>query len=296
MMHNNSTTTQNKWNIIPVGVSDYLELVRINNIFIAMGSMLVVFYLTNYQYSMWEIFLLMVSASAILGAGNALNDYCDLTADIINRPHRVLPSGRIKPSSAKNLSIGLFITGFIAAAFVSRFHLALSVLAILMLFLYDFFVKKYPLVGNLVIAILSSTLLIFAAGPFPNLLVLFAAGYAFLLHLAREIIKDIQDYTGDIIAGVKSLPIVWGIKKSAVLTSGLLFAFLILLFLPYIMGIFKPIFLYVALFLILPATLFIILDLLLSSPNEKKMAFLSSLVKGIMILGLLALLLGKKSV
>ena len=296
MYDNKSAIRNKKWQFIPSGLSDYLELIRVNNIFIAIGTMLVAFFLSTYEYSITEMFLVMFAASAILGAGNALNDYFDLTIDIINRPTRVLPSGRIKPSSAKNLSILLFIAGFATAAFISRFHLFLALSAIFLLFLYDFAVKKYTVIGNLIIAGLSAALIIFAAGPYPNKPVILAAIYAFLLHLAREIIKDMQDYAGDIIAGVRSLPIVWGMRHSAFLAVWILSIFLIMLFIPYPLGIFTPIYLYISLLLILPATLFVIVNLLFSSLDERKMAFLSSFVKGIMIVGLLALLLGRKSI
>ena len=34
------------------------------------------------------------------GAGNAWNDYLDVEIDKINQPHRVLPSGLVKPQAA----------------------------------------------------------------------------------------------------------------------------------------------------------------------------------------------------
>jgi 4-hydroxybenzoate polyprenyltransferase len=58
-------------------------------------------------------------------------------------------------------------------------------------------------------------------GNFINTLVIIVFGYAafaFLTSFAREVIKDMEDYKGDIQTGCKTMPIVWGIITSKVVT------------------------------------------------------------------------------
>jgi 4-hydroxybenzoate polyprenyltransferase len=58
-------------------------------------------------------------------------------------------------------------------------------------------------------------------GDFLKTLVIIVLGYsafAFLTSFAREVIKDMEDYKGDIQTGCKTMPIVWGIITSKVVT------------------------------------------------------------------------------
>ena len=48
------------------------------------------------------------------------------------------------------------------------------------------------------------------------------SAFAFLTSLTREVIKDMEDYKGDIQTGCKTMPIVWGIITSKVVTFFLL--------------------------------------------------------------------------
>lgn len=45
------------------------------------------------------------------------------------------------------------------------------------------------------------------------------AGFAFIISLIREVIKDMEDMEGDAKYGCKTMPIVWGIPASKVFTA-----------------------------------------------------------------------------
>jgi 4-hydroxybenzoate polyprenyltransferase len=45
------------------------------------------------------------------------------------------------------------------------------------------------------------------------------AGFAFIISLVREVIKDMEDMEGDAKYGCKTMPIVWGIPASKVFTA-----------------------------------------------------------------------------
>jgi 4-hydroxybenzoate polyprenyltransferase len=76
-------------------------------------------------------------------------------------------------------------------------------------------VYEYYLVGGI------DSLTSFFIGDFLKTLVIIVLGYsafAFLTSFAREVIKDMEDYKGDIQTGCKTMPIVWGIITSKVVT------------------------------------------------------------------------------
>jgi 4-hydroxybenzoate polyprenyltransferase len=76
-------------------------------------------------------------------------------------------------------------------------------------------VYEYYLIGGI------DSLSSFLIGDFLKILVIIIIGYsafAFLTSFAREVIKDMEDYKGDIQTGCKTMPIVWGIITSKVVT------------------------------------------------------------------------------
>lgn len=271
----------------------YLQLIRANNILILVLTIISAFIISDISFDPLYKTIVLVSASFIFAGGNALNDYFDLTIDIINRPNRPLPSGRISPTKAKNFGTTLIILGVISAYFLRRFHLFFATIAAILLFLYDTHLKKRFLIGNLVIAVLSGLVFVYAGGPKLNIAVIFAAIFSFLLHFAREIVKDIEDLAGDITMNASTLPIKLGIKKASIIVVIFLLVFLMLLFLPYMLGIFGSSYFYISLFGITPAIIFIILELTIGKTERVNYRLISFLLKAVMVLGVIALIAGK---
>ncbi len=271
----------------------YFQLVRGNNILILILSILAAFVISEVEYSPVYRTVVLISASLIFAGGNALNDYFDLATDIINRASRPLPSGKISPSSAKNFGIALLVLGILLTYFLARFHLFCATIAGLILFLYDVELKKRFLIGNIAIAFLSGLVFIYAGGPKINLPLFFTSAFAFLLHLAREIIKDMEDIAGDIVLGASTLPIKLGTKKSSNIVACILLSFLVLLFLPYALRAFGPAYFYISLFGILPIVSFVLIEIKFGKQGAKDYRLLSFLLKTAMLIGIIALIAGK---
>jgi 4-hydroxybenzoate polyprenyltransferase len=136
-------------------------------------------------------------------------------------------------------AIGLLLGFYLALKCHSLILLTFQILSILLLWFYSTHFKKQLLVGNLVVAILTATIPLmpmvydyyligeldpfvsFVIGDFLKTLVFIVLGYsafAFLTSFAREVIKDMEDYKGDIQTGGKTMPIVWGMITSKVVT------------------------------------------------------------------------------
>jgi geranylgeranylglycerol-phosphate geranylgeranyltransferase len=147
----------------------------------------------------------------------ALNDYYDLDIDRINRrTDRPLVRGDISPKTALYLFYVLFPLGLICAFFVNMTCFVIALITALISVLYDMKMKKIKLIGNFYIAYIMAIPFIFGGATVlgndaftleaitPVLYII--ALIAFLTGAGREIMKDVMDFEGDQIKGVKSFP------------------------------------------------------------------------------------------
>lgn len=174
-----------------------------------------------------------LAAMCIGAGGNAINDIMDLPIDRINRPDRPLPQGDVSVSQARVVWILLSLIGFGLALWISTLHAILAGLAIGLLIAYSAWFKQQPLIGNVTVAILTALALLFGGlavqetpGVLPAALIVGMA-FAIATTLAREIIKDVEDMQGDAETGIRTLPIVAGVRTSVWLTIALLLVTLV---------------------------------------------------------------------
>lgn len=75
----------------------------------------------------WRPVALAASSTCLYWAGMALNDYADRDLDAEERPERPIPSGRVSPRTALQLSSGLTLASLALAASTGRRALAVAV-------------------------------------------------------------------------------------------------------------------------------------------------------------------------
>lgn len=180
--------------------------------------------------------LIFLAVFSVTGAGNAINDYYDREIDLINRPGRPIPSGRISPASALYYSVALFAAGSVCAGIVSSICFYLAAFNSVILFMYARNLKATPLAGNIAVAFLTGSTFLFggAATGLPGLLanqVPFLL--SFLVSMSREIAKDIEDMAGDLAGGARTLPILAGERASAWLAAAFALAAVVLSVFPH---------------------------------------------------------------
>lgn len=235
-----------------------------------------------------KLLLLSVSTVLIAAAGYIINDYYDVKIDLINKPERVVIGKSIARRFAILFHTALSFSGVVIGFLISWKIGVINFLSAFLLWLYSNYLKRQPFVGNLTVALLTglSIELINVLFEVNNQLVIIYALFAFFMTLIREIIKDMEDLKGDNSFGCKTLPIIWGIRKTkllvyffmsifilAVVTLNRLYVglpmnyFLILLFLP--MGL--------------------LIARLLRADTIKDFDVLSQLCKVIMLLGILTM-------
>jgi geranylgeranylglycerol-phosphate geranylgeranyltransferase len=233
-------------------------------------------------------------ASMFFGAafGYALNDYYDAPSDEINRPRRPIPSGALSRKSVVSVSLScLFVSLLFTLALAPILRITVAGLGLLV-WLYNVRGKRTGLPGNLLVSLLAGFTLIFgglSAGGVKH--TLFPALLAFLLHLPREVLKDVQDVAGDRCLDGRGIAVVRGPRFAARLSSVLLLGLVLLSVLPYATGYYGKY--YAGIVLLLDAVLLWISVTLWNDVSEAKVRGSVRILKFAMLVGLVAVALGR---
>jgi geranylgeranylglycerol-phosphate geranylgeranyltransferase len=193
-----------------------LEIARPHNMVAAGACVYSAFYLSGgrgISPVVWPV----VFTALVAGLGNLVNDAFDTGIDRVNKPRRPIPSGRLSTGDVFRVYAWgtLLVTAGMCLLLPWRiFALALSWEALL--FLYAARAKRMPLVGNVVIAAVCASAFL-AGGLITGVyaVLLFPAGFAFALVMARELIKGAEDVEGDGLAGAKTLAVRFGAERVA---------------------------------------------------------------------------------
>lgn len=179
--------------------------------------------------------LFVVATLLAAAAGNIRNDIEDEAIDNINRPAKKVLGDLISLPLASRISNIFFVVGILIALFLSLQSgntslFGLYVLAAAILYGYSALLKPIPFVGNFLIALLTSLVILslwlfdiafsvkldvyeILPGRRIMYISLFYAGFAFLLSLIREIVKDMADQEGDRSHGRRTLAIIWPVLR-----------------------------------------------------------------------------------
>ncbi len=262
------------------------------NLLMIFAGVLITIYVGLKGFSSLKLTLLTAFAAVSIAAGgNAINDYYDIDIDVINRPNRPLPSGKIKPKTIWVFSILLFILGISFSLLLPLLNLVIAVINSILLGLYASKLKRSGFFGNLLISYLVASVFIFSAAAIGKLLIgVFLAIVAFFTNAAREILKDMEDVKGDKLFGAKTFPMLEGRKKSVVVVNAFLIIGILLSPIPYLIGLLS---LYYMLFAFLTDILFVyVICSITKSASIKNIKVNQKRVKIAAIIGLLAFLAG----
>lgn len=117
-----------------------LRLMRPANIITAVADILAGIAIAGFvhgDYSFHPVLMLVLSTACLYGGGVVMNDYFDAALDKLERPERPIPSGIVSKSEAAALGMTLFLTGIVAAFFVSAVSGMLAAAITFFALLYD---------------------------------------------------------------------------------------------------------------------------------------------------------------
>lgn len=272
------------------------------------------YYLLNSALTPTLFYLLMTASIFIAAAGYIINDYFDINIDQINKPEKMVVEKIINRRWAILLHWMITTAGLIISLFVayktSYIIFFSNVLCTLLLWFYSTTFKKKLLSGNIIISALTAwtvLVLYFATNNSYNFnshlsaeianslkrifkFSILYGGFAFIISLIREVVKDIEDLEGDAKNNCKTMPVVWGIRTSKVFAGvwlvvliGVLF---ILQFYAFQMG-WHLIDFYCLILVVLP--LIFILRKLYQAQNKADYHAISRLIKLVMLTGILSI-------
>src|SRR6218665_1793852 len=219
-------------------ITAFFKLVRWPNLFfIALTQLL--FYFCIFEnllinpglqpHSNRLFYLLVLTSVLIAAAGYIINDYFDLQIDHINKPDKVVVGKILKRRwaivwhwvlSGAGIVLSLFISYKTGSWLIGFANIA----CVLLLWFYSTTFKKKLLSGNILIAALTAWVIVvvyFFCGA--NLhqwndagyiderkffkFTLLYGGFAFIISLIREVIKDLEDMYGDAQYNCRTMPI-----------------------------------------------------------------------------------------
>jgi 4-hydroxybenzoate polyprenyltransferase len=302
----------------------FLKLIRLPNLFFIVLTQFLFYYCILVpvlrsvgavaKIDRLQFILLSLASVLIAAAGYIINDYFDVNIDQVNKPKKNVVDIIVSRRWAILWHFVLSGIGILLSLYISwKTGLWYIVLAnfgcALLLFGYSISLKQKLLSGNVLISVLTSwVILILCLSEFHlsqtetldnNWLVaqnkimrlgFLYAGFAFILTLIREAIKDMEDMEGDARYGSKTMPIVWGVPATKVYVAVWMIVLLALLIAIQVYIIrfhwWWPI-LYCTMLIILPLAYTFLK--LFRAITTKQFHYLSSITKTVMLTGILSM-------
>ncbi|MCK4662666.1 MAG: geranylgeranylglycerol-phosphate geranylgeranyltransferase [Bacteroidales bacterium] len=264
------------------------------------------------QLSNFDFLILVLSTVFLAAAGYIINDYFDRKIDMLNRPSKVIVGKKVNQRTVMIWHILLNIFGVLMGiylAYITKLHILILVYFIVagLFWYYSTTYKRQFLIGNIIVSFLASLvplqvvlyeivllnqaykeILIQYQMDFTNI-VYWVGGFsyfAFISNLIREIIKDTEDFEGDNAYGRNTMPVIIGIPFSKfVVIILILFTNLSLAYIYHKFLNDNITFWYFLITLIIP--FFTTIYLIIRAINKRDYHIISTLVKFIMLFGIL---------
>ena len=221
-------------------LNNIFKIIRWKNLIIISLSQIFIkfffidFFIQKDQLLNENFVILLIVTILIAASGYIVNDIYDYNLDQINKPEKVVLGKFLKSRDAIIIymmfnCLAIVLSIFLCMKIEQEIYILVFLLIIYCLWLYSKKLKKYKTIGNILIAFfISLSILNVPLFSYKNILsddrffvfliISVFSVLAFLINVKREIIKDIEDIEGDKIHKVKSLPIIFGTKKSKLVT------------------------------------------------------------------------------
>jgi len=259
----------------------------------------------------WYNFVLLVAATVFITAGGyVINDYFDIKTDLINKG-KVIVGTKVPRRQAMMWHNLLNLAGVAIGVYISwkADYIAMGSIFLIvsgLLYFYSASYKRQFLIGNVIVAILTALIpllvlfyewpalfkyyTLFSTEPPQIDFILYWVGgfalFAFLSTLTREIIKDIEDFEGDVAYGRNTVPVVIGVLPAKIVSVSLILLTMIMLFIVWNLYLHDTITLiWISGTIILP--LILVIYKVIASRNRKQLHTASSLMKIVMLTGVL---------
>lgn len=237
-----------------------------------------------------NLFLIVTASALTIASGYIINNFYDAEKDLINKPTKSMLDRLVSQRFKLSTYFVLNFMAVFAASYISFKAVLFFSAYIFGIWIYSHKLKRIPLIGNLI----SSTL---AIAPFFVVFVYYQnfqtvifvhALFLFLLILAREMIKDLENMAGDLAQNYRTIPIIYGPKVSKAIISFLIVLTLVPSLL--LINTFDVGYMYFY-FSACVVLLILFLALLWKANGKKHYVWLHNIIKLIIVVGVFSILL-----
>jgi 4-hydroxybenzoate polyprenyltransferase len=168
-----------------------------------------------------NLLMLVLASSATIAAGYIINNFYDSEKDLINKPTKTMLDRLVSQNTKLSFYFVLNFLAVVFASYVSFKAVIFFALYIFAIWFYSHRLKKQPMTGNIVSALLTVTPFFAIFIYYQNFeLVVFAhAIFLFLLVSMRELTKDLENIKGDLALNYRTVPVVYGEKVSKIMLT-----------------------------------------------------------------------------
>ena len=237
-----------------------------------------------------DLFLIVTASALVIASGYIINNFYDAEKDLINKPTKSMLDRLVSQRFKLTTYFILNLLAVIAASYISFRAVFFFSAYIFGIWLYSHKLKRIPFLGNLVSATLAIAPFFVVFVYYKNFetVIFVHAVYLFLLILAREVIKDLENMAGDVAQDYKTIPILYGANMARTIIAFLIALTLIPTYLLIYVFDVGYMFLY---FMAAGVLLIISLFLLWKSKNKMHYVWLHNILKFIIIAGVFSILL-----
>jgi 4-hydroxybenzoate polyprenyltransferase len=166
-----------------------------------------------------SLFALILATAGAVASGYIINNFYDSEKDRINRPRKSILEQYVGLNTKLSLYFVLNFLVVIAASYVSFRSVLFFSIYIFAIWFYSHKIKKRPIIGNLISAILTITpfFAIFLYYKNYSSLIFVFGFYLFLVLSMRELVKDLENLKGDLTLDYKTIPVVYGERTAKIM-------------------------------------------------------------------------------
>jgi 4-hydroxybenzoate polyprenyltransferase len=190
-------------------------------------------------FNSFEFVLFVFTTLLVTASGYIINDIYDIETDRINKPDKRIIDVHLSQSAAWKIYFSMILTGALISFYLAvqrndLFYWFIYPAAVFLLFGYSRWFKGIPYLGNILVSLFCAAVpgIFFLSEasvlkelkirdltsflPLHNLLLAYVL-FAFLTNLYREIVKDLQDETGDKLANIHTAAVYFGKKNTKIM-------------------------------------------------------------------------------
>lgn len=237
-----------------------------------------------------NLFVIVLASALVIASGYIINNFYDAEKDLINKPTKTMLDRLVSQRFKLTTYFILNLLSVFAASYVSFKAVLFFSAYIFGIWFYSHKLKKVPFLGNFVSSTLAITPFFAVFVYYRNFetVILVHAMFLFLIILSREMIKDLENITGDLAQNYRTIPIIYGSRVSKFCITILILLTLIpslLLILKYDVGYMNYYFMGCV------ALLLLFLILLSKASTKKEFVGLHNILKLIIVAGVFSILL-----